>query len=203
MADSNAVENGEGSSPPEKPRGSKMKLILGVLAVVILVGAGVVGGMLLAPKTAGGEKTPADELQEEAETGGHSAQPAHAEEEEEDSGHGSGHGGGHGDETETDGGGLYIDIKPIMTNLAGARTSRKVQAVVWLESYDEEAKKYIEQHERVIQDSIITILNSKTKEDLSSAEGNEMLKRQILMALENSVGKDKIKRVGFSSLTFY
>jgi flagellar basal body-associated protein FliL len=151
-------------------------------------------------------ETAAKETPKEAAKGAHgeaAASGGHGEAAKEapaKGGHGGGEEGkGEGKEgkgkPEDDGPPVYKLSKPIMTNLKGS--PQKVYASIWIEATSKENVEVIRKSEYLIMDKLVFVFSGKSKEDLTSQEGLELLQKEIKVRLDDLLGAGKIKRVGF------
>ncbi len=74
---------------------------------------------------------------------------------------------------------LIIPVDIIVVNLSGSNARRYLKAKVHLEAKDAETKKKIEAKAIPIKDRLISILSSKTLEDIDGLEGQESLRGEI------------------------
>lgn len=88
---------------------------------------------------------------------------------------------------------LIIPVDTIVVNLSGSNARRYLKAKVHLEAKDAETKKKIEAKTIPIKDRLISILSSKTLEDIDGLEGQESLRVEIksnvdsILKIENGV----------------
>ena len=96
---------------------------------------------------------------------------------------------------------LIIPLDAIIVNLSGAGGKRYLKIKINLEAKDAEAKKKIESKSIPIKDRLITILSSKTYEDIEGIEGQETLRREIRETVEVLLKTEGcISQVYFSEL---
>ena len=74
---------------------------------------------------------------------------------------------------------LIIPVDTLVVNLSGSNARRYLKAKVHLEAKDAETKKKIEAKSIPIKDRLISILSSKTLEDIDGLEGQESLRIEI------------------------
>lgn len=88
---------------------------------------------------------------------------------------------------------LIIPVDTIVVNLSGSNARRYLKTKVNLEAKDAETKKKIEAKAIPIKDRLISILSSKTLEDIDGLEGQESLRVEIknnidsILKVENGV----------------
>lgn len=74
---------------------------------------------------------------------------------------------------------LIIPVDPVIVNLSGSGGRRYLKAKINLEAKDEDIKKKVEAKSVQIKDRLISILSSKTLEDIEGIEGQENLRGEI------------------------
>ncbi len=74
---------------------------------------------------------------------------------------------------------FIIPVEVIVVNLSGSNARRYLKAKIHLEAKDAEGKKKIEAKAIPIKDRLISILSSKTLEDIEGLEGQESLRGEI------------------------
>ncbi|GJQ23651.1 MAG: flagellar basal body-associated FliL family protein [Planctomycetia bacterium] len=72
-----------------------------------------------------------------------------------------------------------VSFEPVIVNLSGSGGRRYLKAVINLEAKDGEIQHKIEAKKVQIKDRLISILSSKTLEDIEGLEGQESLRREI------------------------
>lgn len=72
-----------------------------------------------------------------------------------------------------------VPFDPVIVNLSGSGGRRYLKALINLEAKDGETKQKIESKIVQIKDRFISILSSKTLEDIEGVEGQESLRREI------------------------
>lgn len=208
-----AAPEGGQAPPPAPAKGSKLKLILIVLVALILGGGGGGAAVYFLFGSGGGASAESHgeadahgeeeadshggghgEEKEDSHGGGHGA-PA---KKEESGGHGGGHGGGGEEEAEP----LRLDLTltPVETDLRDSSLKYKVSAITWVEAVDADARAYLETRQHRLVDSAISLLRTKTREELQTVEGRLLLRRQMKDVFEQEVGPGYINAVGFNHL---
>ncbi len=173
----------EAQEQPEKKKPSK-KLIIMIAAglVVFLIVAGVAGYFfLLAPKGKAGDGKHAGAKTEEASKG-----------------QGEKKGEGGGKEGEGPGTGNMKPLEPFIVNLTDAQGGRYLKVVMQLEMEDPGLAEEINSKIPQIRDEMITILSSKSFDDLSTVPGKRALKRSILENVNKFLTTGKVINVYFS-----
>jgi len=74
---------------------------------------------------------------------------------------------------------MIVPLDPVIVNLSGSGGRRYLKAKINLEARDGDVKKKIEAKSVQIKDRLISILSSKTLEDIEGLEGQESLRREI------------------------
>jgi flagellar basal body-associated protein FliL len=78
-----------------------------------------------------------------------------------------------------------VPLDAVIVNLSGSGGRRYLKAKINLEARDGEVKKKIESKSIQIKDRLISILSSKTLEDIEGLEGQESLRREIKDAVDS------------------
>ncbi|MHB8170470.1 MAG: flagellar basal body-associated FliL family protein [Thermincolia bacterium] len=98
--------------------------------------------------------------------------------------------------------GAQVDIGEFLANLASDGDTRfiKIKIVLGLTADDEKLKKEVsEEKTSKIKDTILSILRSKTAEELSQADASEKLKVQIRDGVNEYLTKGRVAEVYFTS----
>lgn len=77
-----------------------------------------------------------------------------------------------------------VPVETLIVNLSGSNGRRYLKAKINLEAKDADVKKKIETKSVQIKDRLISILSSKTLEDIDGIEGQETLRREIKDAVD-------------------
>ncbi|MFP4380720.1 MAG: flagellar basal body-associated protein FliL [Candidatus Sumerlaeia bacterium] len=216
MAEEETPEEEEGAKGSEEEIAPKKKKSILPLILIIAVAAaviGVVGGVVVA-KVISGDKAPTEhgekpnedveQLKADAEDPHGGSSDGHGEEEsgghgkKKDKGGHGGHGGGHGEEPAEEKLPIYRLAQPIVTNLGNSR--RIVVAKVWFETKNPDDVSFVEKNEHHLTNALVFLFSNKTVEDVTSMEGKEQLRREIMQRVNETVVKGKIKAVGFDQL---
>lgn len=201
----------EEQPPVEKKKGNKPMMMMGVV-VIISVGCAFIFVSKVYPSLA--KKAPPDaqvqglepgkEGESVAETGegqeGHAAQavkqpenekvPASSKNKEE-----KGKEGAEGEEVVES---LIVPLETLIVNLSGSNGRRYLKAKINLEAKDGEMKKTIEAKSVQIKDRLISILSSKTLEDIEGLEGQENLRKEIKDAVDVVLKAEGVLQVYFT-----
>ncbi len=180
MAMEEAPEGGEEQQAPKK---SKSKLVIVIVIAVLLVALIGVGGYV-AVSMLGGKK-PA------AEGGPEAAAPAEG---------GAEHGGqaGGAEEGGSEGKmGLFISLDPFIVNLSSDMGKRYLKVTMQLELARPEMTNEVNNRMPQIKDAVITVLSSKSADELLTIEGKFRLKEQILTRVNNLLTTGVVKNVFF------
>jgi flagellar FliL protein len=93
---------------------------------------------------------------------------------------------------------------PFVVNLEGQSGSRFLQLTIELMTYDQSVTADIEQHMPVIRNNIVFLLSSVTYEQLSTLEGKQKLRADLLSeiqkVLKEKTGKPGVEEVYLTSL---
>lgn len=79
---------------------------------------------------------------------------------------------------------MIVPVETVIVNLSGSSGRRYLKAKINLEARDGEVKKKIETNSVQIKDRLISILSSKTLEEVEGLEGQESLRREIKDAVD-------------------
>jgi len=93
---------------------------------------------------------------------------------------------------------LIVQTDTIIVNLSGSNLRRYLKTKIVLEMLNKEAKSKAESRSIQIKDRLISILSSKTLEDIDSIEGREALRNEIRDSVDVILGMEKaVKQVYF------
>ncbi len=87
-------------------------------------------------------------------------------------------------------------LDPFVVNLA--EHGRFLKATIQLEYDDPKQEEIIKQKTPILRDSIITLISSKSVDSISGPEGKIQLKDEILLRVNQIIGKDFFRNVYFS-----
>lgn len=79
----------------------------------------------------------------------------------------------------------FISLDPIIVNLASDKGRRLLKVTIQLEPGGPGTAQEVASHMAQVQDTLITVLSSKTWEELLTIEGKFTLKEQILTRMNN------------------
>jgi flagellar protein FliL len=167
-------ENKEVEAPAEKPKKKTLLIVLGVVFLIIAVGAPVAFFTL---KKAEIEEAPAD-----AATNSHEVQPE-----------------GHNDEEELQEGekplGAIFPLDTFVVNVVGGGFLR-IQ--IQLEFVDREISPRFYSRSVLVRDALVSLLSKQQREELLSNKGKEDLKVTVKDAVNGVLRKELINRVFFT-----
>ncbi|GJQ48624.1 flagellar protein FliL [Candidatus Kuenenia stuttgartiensis] len=86
---------------------------------------------------------------------------------------------------------IIVTIDTIVVNLSGSNLRRYLKAKVILEVRNEEARGKLETRTIQVKDRLISILSSKTIDDIDSVEGREYIKREIKDSVDVILNMEK------------
>ena len=184
MAMEEAPEAGGEEQPHPKKAASKLVLI--VVIALLLLGLIGVGGylavsMLGAKKAAkGGAEQSAPAAEGEHGGGGEKA--------------GGEKGGEAGGEAKM---GVFVSLDPFIVNLASEAGKRYLKVTMQLELARPDMSNEVTNRMPQIKDAVITVLSSKTAEDLLTIEGKFRLKEQVLTRINNTLTAGVVKNIFF------
>ena len=184
----------------EKKKGNKTIMMMGIV-VLISVGCAFVFVSKVYPSLTG--NVAPDALAPENEASGETAEaqavkqpetkkePASASKKKEE----KGKEGKEGAEKEVS---LIVPVDTIVVNLSGSNGRRYLKAKMNLEAKDGEVKKLIETKSVQIKDRLISILSSKTLEDIDGLEAQENLRKETKDAVDVVLKVEGVLQVYFT-----
>ena len=197
-------ENKAAEQPPvEKKKGNKTVMMMGIV-ILISVGCAFVFVSKVYPSLTGNvapdavvpgnpENEAAVETAEvqtvkQSET---KKEPASTSKKKEEKGK-EGHEGAEKEES------LIIPVDTIVVNLSGSNGRRYLKAKINLEAKDGDVKKIIEAKSIQIKDRLISIISSKTLEDIDGLEAQENLRKEIKDAVDVVLKVEGVLQVYFT-----
>lgn len=164
-----AVEEAEEVKAEESPpKKAKSKLLLILVIGVLLVALLGVGGFIVYKQVMGG----GNDADKKAETAAAAKKEASKL-------------------------GVVTGLDPFIVNLAGEAGKRYIKVTMQLELSSKEGIEEVQQRMPQIKDSVITVLSSKTTEDLLTVDGKFQLKEQILTRVNILLQTGVVKNVYF------
>jgi flagellar FliL protein len=94
--------------------------------------------------------------------------------------------------------GPVYELNTFIVNLAGTHGKRYLKSKVELELSAEEAKPEMERRLPQIRDNVLTLLSSKTYEDINTLEGKFQLRAEIMSVLNQHLTTGQITNVYFT-----
>ena len=197
-------ENKAAEQPPvEKKKGNKTVMMMGIV-ILISVGcafvfvskvypslAGKVAPDALAPENPENEvavETAEVQTVKQPET---KKEPASASKKKEEKGK-EGHEGAEKEES------LMVPVDTIVVNLSGSNGRRYLKVKINLEAKDGDVKKLIESKSIQIKDRLISILSSKTLEDIDGLEAQVNLRKETKDAVDVVLKVEGVLQVYFT-----
>lgn len=98
--------------------------------------------------------------------------------------------------------GTMVPMEMFLVNLSGANGRKLLKVLMELEVEGTKVQEEIEKRKPQIRDIIITLLSSKTYEQVSSVEGKEYLREEVRDTVNSFLTKGKIKRVLFTEFIY-
>jgi flagellar FliL protein len=197
----------EATTAPAEPtaetpkKGLNLKLIIIVLAAMIIGGAGAFGAMkfLSSPKEPVVEAPPEDEFSETVtvETEEPIVAPTKGEAPVASGSHGAPE-GGEGEVVTEVVGPQTVELKPFTTNLNDSSGRRFLKVSLSVEVDNQAAVDELNKMMPDIQDRILMLLSSQSMESISTVDGKERLRSQILREANTFMANNKIKKVKYS-----
>jgi flagellar FliL protein len=208
MADTPAAE------APKKKGG--MKKIIMIVVILLAVGGAGFGGMMVGKKQ--GAKTvvekpkgAAEEIageateKEAAEGGEGEAAGGHGEapkEKAEGGGHGEAAKEGEGATTAKEPEELTFDLDKLTVNLADPSGRRYVQVTLQLLASSPKALKEIQANKAPLVDATLTLLGTKTREDLQPPAARDRLKRELMTRFDGIITPKSIAGIYITQMVF-
>ncbi len=167
MADETGEEQEEQKAAPKK---SKAKLIIIIFVVVLILALLGIGGFIIYKQVSadGGEKSEDKKTTEEV-----------------------------ADEIEATMIGVVAPLDPFIVNLSDTAGKRYLKITIQLELSNELLSQELHNKMPQIKDSVITVLSSKTSDDVLTIEGKFKLKEQILRRINKLLKTGVVKNVYF------
>lgn len=187
----------------EKKKGNKTIMMMGIVILISVVCAfvfvskvypsltGNVAPDALAPENPENEaavETAEAQTVKQPET---KKEPASTSKKKEEKGK-EGHGGAEKEES------LIVPVDTIVVNLSGSNGRRYLKAKINLEAKDGDVKKIIEAKAIQIKDRLISILSSKTLEDIDGLEAQENLRKETKDAVDVVLKVEGVLQVYFT-----
>jgi flagellar FliL protein len=101
------------------------------------------------------------------------------------------------DEQEEDVKGEIFMVEELLVNPTGTSGTRFLSASIGLEVADHETVLQLEEQKMPVRDLLITILSSRTVEQLTNAADREMMREEIANRLNTLLGPQKVSAVYF------
>lgn len=98
--------------------------------------------------------------------------------------------------------GTMVPMEMFLVNLSGANGRKLLKVLMELEVEGTKVQEEIEKRKPQIRDIIITLLSSKTYEQVSSVEGKDYLREEVRDTVNSFLTKGKIKRVLFTEFIY-
>ena len=96
----------------------------------------------------------------------------------------------------------YLPLETMVVNFADGRLARYLQVDIQLMAYDPEVLKAAEEHMPVIRNDILVLLGGESYEQVSSREGKEKLRQQILDAVNRILKQQAGQKKGVEAVYF-
>jgi len=184
----------------EKKKGNKTIMMMGIV-ILISVGCafvfvskvypsltGNVAPDALVPENEAAVETAEAQTVKQPET---KKEPASTSKKKEEKGK-EGHEGAEKEES------LVVPVDTIVVNLSGSNGRRYLKAKINLEAKDGDVKKIIEAKSIQIKDRLISIISSKTLEDIDGLEAQENLRKEIKDAVDVVLKVEGVLQVYFT-----
>ncbi|MDR1109663.1 MAG: flagellar basal body-associated FliL family protein [Deltaproteobacteria bacterium] len=196
---------GEGAGEAPARGGGKLKLIVIVVAAMVIGGAGAFAAMrfLSGPKDGTHQAQEGDEFSQtvaQAPPEAEGEEPIVAPTKGEAPG-GGGHGApaAEGEAAAAVAGPQTVDLKPFTTNLNDSSGRRFLKVSLSMDVDDQAAADELNRRMSDITDKILMLLSSQSMESISTVEGKERLRSQILREANAFMpNRNEIKKVKYS-----
>lgn len=97
---------------------------------------------------------------------------------------------GHAAQTVPEAEAIYIPFEPAFTvNFGGANSSRFMQVTIEAMTHDSHVVEEVNKHMPVIRNNIVLLLSSQSVESVSTLEGKEKLRQEILTSVQDILKK--------------
>ncbi len=93
---------------------------------------------------------------------------------------------------------VVYSLDPFIVNIYDGQELRYLRIKVEMGVAGEEAKNQMKTQEAQIRDGILTLLSSKTWQDLQTPQGKDQLKQQIMATVSKIVAQGALKQVYFT-----
>ncbi len=174
------AEEKEKAEGGEEPKKSKTLIIIIAVVLVLLL---AIGGALFFLMSHGGEEEAAD---------GHAPAAAHGKSAEKD----KKKGGRHGDDLTM---GPVFAVDNLVVNLMSEGGSRYAKFAVALELDAQELAPEMLAKKALVTDIVITVVSSKTAEELMNIKGKEAVKNEIMEKVNERLKDGRVKNVYFTN----
>jgi flagellar basal body-associated protein FliL len=180
---------------PPPTRSSRKLVLIGGLVIAIAGGATALW-LGIVPFAGGGageaEATAVDGNPAAASGGGHGG--GHA-----DDGHGGGHGkDGHGGGAAPATNGSVLPLDPFIANLADEGGKRYLKTTFQVEFFGSKVPAKVQPRLPQIRDLVLTLLTSKTFDDIRTPDGKQELREEIIARINQTLDNDAVKAVYFT-----
>ena len=193
------------SAPKAGLLGGKLKLIIIVIVAMAIGGAGAfaVSRFLGKSSSEQAQSSGGDEFSQTITTESEEEPPitAPAKSRPEGSPSAGGHGGGaEGGEgaAPVPTGPMTVELKPFTTNLNEPSGRRFLKVTMGMEVDDQAGSDELNRVMPDVQDSILILLSSQSVEDISTVDGKERLRSQILLRTNSFMKENKVRKVKYS-----
>ncbi len=93
---------------------------------------------------------------------------------------------------------VVYSLDPFIVNIYDGQEMRYLRIKVEMGVAGEEAKNQMKTQEAQIRDAILTLLSSKTWQDLQTPQGKDQLKQQIMTAVSKIAAQGSLKHIYFT-----
>ena len=175
MAEREAADATEETQSEETAGGGKKKLVLMAIALVVLLGGGA--GTFFVVSGGGGAASAEPEARAEADSGGDAAAAV------DDSGSGASE---------------FFSLEPFVVNIKDGKRDRYLKLKPDLELTTKAAAEQLTQRLPMVKDVVITLLSSKTFDELRTIEGKDLLREEMMTRLNAQLSGGKVSAIYFT-----
>jgi len=98
--------------------------------------------------------------------------------------------------------GPVVAFDPFVVNLDEPGQSRYLKATIQVEVGEGEPEHALDKSKQIVRDAILTYLSGLHVKDTLGSENKDKIRKDLVAAVENVVGKDKVHRMFFQEFGF-
>lgn len=173
------LDEGNGKEETSQKKSSPLVLII---VIVVLVFTLIIGGIIVALLMSGDDAPVAEQYNEQTDSNSRSSAPSRQKPSK---------------RIESTVVGPMFPLDGFTVNLLSDSGRRYLKATINLELSDERVARELESKSPVIRDVVITILTSKTLEEIATSKGKEKLKDQLVSQVNLRLQDGEVKNIYF------